>query len=49
MEVLNNMAEDEGFLSVQCIFFSFPLINGIIYSKSAAVFRLTATDKAVNI
>lgn len=30
-------------------FFPFPLINGIIYSKNAAVFRLTATDKAVNI
>lgn len=30
-------------------FFSFPLINSIIYSKNAAEFRLTATDKAVNI
>lgn len=30
-------------------FFPLPLINGIIYSKNAAVFRLTATDKAVNI
>lgn len=30
-------------------FFPFHFINGIVYSKNAAVFRLTATDKAVNI
>lgn len=45
---LSDIVEDEGLLSVQYIFY-FPLINGNIYSKSAAVLRLTATDKAVNI